>query len=249
MMLSELEKFKGQLMGLVKFTQYTDYLKAGNLRMSNLKTYIDWEEESGIKGIGDKLEASRVFSDVGVKMYKAGTDVLVAEGVAESMNFNVTADTLLPVYCMYAVDAEVLEITKEDDQFYYTKFSVPDETIKRLVEEFGDKMLFINPAPFMERVQQVFQEKGYSLKADKVKYDDYSKNDSERLKSYKDKESTDVCFWKDNYFIDQNEYRIIVPNLSIEQPLEVNIGDISDIATEFKISEFFSEKFELQIKK
>ncbi|PID20988.1 hypothetical protein CSV61_12260 [Sporosarcina sp. P3] len=249
MMLSEVGNFKDQLMGLVKFTQYTDYLKAGNLRMSNLKTYIDWEKESGIKGIGDKLEASRVFSDVGIKVFMAETEVLVSEGVAESFNFHVNEDTLLPVYCMYAVDAKVLEITKEDDRFYYTKFSVPDETIKRLVEEFGDKMIFINPAPFIEMVQQTFKKKSYGLKANKVKYDDYSKNNSERLKAYEDKESIDVCFWKDKYFEDQNEYRIIIPNLSIEEPLEVNIGDISDIAVEFKISEFFSEKFELRISK
>ncbi|TQR21809.1 hypothetical protein [Psychrobacillus vulpis] len=248
MMLSETREFDGQLFGLVKFTQYIESLKAGNLYMNNLKFYIDQEKESGIKGVGDKLEASRVYSDMTFKMFDSETGELVAEGLSGGINFRLNRDEKRPVYCMYAVDAEVLEIVREDEDFYYTKFNLPKEEVDNLVNDFGNQMLYINPKPFLERVVPAFEEK-YSFKAAKVNYDDYRINNSKRTNVYTDQESTEIYFWKDEFFKNQNEYRLVLTDVESDTPLIENIGDISDISTEFKIDEFFSDKFELQIRK
>ncbi len=248
MMLSEIDEYKGHLFGLVKFTQYIDSLKSGNLYMNNLKYYIDLEKRTGIKGMGDKLEASHVVSEGTFKVYEQDTKNLVFEGIASSMTFRLNADEQVPVYCMYAVDGNVLEVIDEEDDFYTTKFKISNNQIESLVSEFGDKMLFINPKPFLERVVSAFEEKGYSYKAAKVNYDNYEVNNTTRIDSYK-KMNNDIFFWKDEYFKSQNEYRIVITDLMIDKPLEINIGQINDISKEIKISDFFSDRFEIKIRK
>lgn len=237
------------LLGLAKFTTYTEDLKAGKLYMNNLEYYIDLEKESGVKGVGDKLEASRVFNDVKIRMYEQGSNTLVAEGDAGGVNFNLNTDIKKPVYCMFAIDGEVLEVISEDEEFYYTRFKIPENIVNQLVVDFGNKMLFMDPKAFIERVEATFEKKGYSIRADKVKYDDYNINNSVRMESYMKENNNDIYLWKDQFFKSQNEYRIIIPNMEMEGPLEVELGDISSFTTEFKINEFFSDKFELRLKK
>jgi hypothetical protein len=51
------------------------------------------------------------------------------------------------------------------------------------------------------------------------------------------------------FFENQKEFRIIIADQEIEEPLTVNIGNISDISKEFKASDFFSDRFAIQLPK
>ncbi|KAB7704031.1 hypothetical protein F9802_19190 [Bacillus aerolatus] len=117
-----------------------------------------------------------------------------------------------------------------------------------MIKEFGEQMLFINPPVFLERVSKAFNERGYSFKAAPVFYDDYSVNSSKRLESYM-KMDNDIHFWKDKFYENQKEFRIVITDLEIGEPLVINIGDIADISKQFKASEFFSDRFQLHLRK
>lgn len=64
MYISDLEEYNGQIFGLIKVTDYINDLLDGKVYMNTLEKYIDMEKESGIKGMGDRLEASHVFKDL-----------------------------------------------------------------------------------------------------------------------------------------------------------------------------------------
>lgn len=81
-----------------------------------------------------------------------------------------------------------------------------------------------------------------------VKYDDYNINSSARMSSYKN-QGTDIYFWKDKYFENQYEYRIVLTDQEVDEALIVNIGDISDISTIFNANVFFGDKFEIRLRK
>ncbi|CRH69685.1 Uncharacterised protein [Chlamydia trachomatis] len=68
------------------------------------------------------------------------------------------------------------------------------------------------------------------------------------MSSYKN-QGTDIYFWKDRYFENQYEYRIVLTDQEVDEALIVNIGDISDISTIFNANEFFSDKFEIRLRK
>ncbi|MGG1481449.1 hypothetical protein ABE402_11150 [Bacillus smithii] len=216
--------------------------------MNNLETYINMEKESGKKGMGDKFEAAHVLTGVSVKMYDPNTNELIASGTSSNLHFRINGDEKRPIYCMFAIDGSVLDVVGEDDEFYHAKINLSDDQIERLINEFGEQMFLVDPKAFIERVTAVFDENGYSYRAGLVRYDDYGVNSSKRLESYR-KQDTDIYFWKDEFFEYQNEYRIVLTDQEIEEPLIVNIGDISDISISFKASEFFNGKFELHIKK
>jgi hypothetical protein len=45
--------FKGQVFGFIKFTPFVERFLSGDLYMNNFKKYIDIENASGEKGVGD----------------------------------------------------------------------------------------------------------------------------------------------------------------------------------------------------
>lgn len=68
------------------------------------------------------------------------------------------------------------------------------------------------------------------------------------MSSYKN-QGTNIYFWKDKYFENQYEYRIVLTDQEVDEALIVNVGDISDISTIFNANEFFSDKFEIRLRK
>lgn len=248
MKISEVDNYQGQVFGLLKFTTYIDSLLAGDIYMNNFKRYIDMELESGQKGVGDKLEVSHVYNEMTINMYDHVTNELVMSGNSSTMNFRFDGDEKRPVYCMFAIVGDLLEVVHQDEEYYYTKINLPKEQLDKMINEFGNQMIFVNPNEFLVRATKAFDEKGYSYRADLVKYDDYQVNSSVRLNSYKNQD-TDIYFWKDKYFENQYEYRIVLTDQEIDEAFTVNIGDISDISIVFDAAEFFSDRFELRISK
>ncbi|MCD8502081.1 MAG: hypothetical protein LRY71_10900, partial [Bacillaceae bacterium] len=96
-----------------------------------------------------------------------------------------------------------------------------------MISEFGNELLIIDPNSFIERVKRAFSKNGYGFVSAKVNYDDYRTNNSKRIESYL-KNNNEIFFWKDKYFENQSEYRIVITNTEINNPIIVNIGDISD---------------------
>lgn len=219
--------------------EYVDDLLKGKLYMKPLKYYIDLEKNTRVKGQGDKYEANVVMKDVEVKIFVSGTDTLVAEGKASEMSFYSNQRVMSPVFCMYAIDEENLKIIDEDEKKYIVKPSITEVYKKKLIQDFGDNLVFVSAGHFIERVKKVCEENDLHLVFGKVNYEDLSVNSSKRLEMARDVEDSRICFVKSDEFIHQNEFRILLNNRLVEDHFILEIGDISDIVHQMKISDFF----------
>ncbi len=260
-------KYKDWIGLFIKFSPYTDSLIKGNLYMNNLQYYINREIETGDRGLGDKVEASVFMSGLNFKVEKTGealentsanytirfvgdTDLgikletsldvsetkgLPLEGTGANLKLQLDSDGKRPVFCLFSVTIDNMTIVDENEEFYIAELDYTSEEKEKMIREFGDEMLVIDPGYFCERVEKAFLEKGYELVHRRVRYDDYSINTIERLESYR---NDDFFFWKDKYFEHQNEYRFIIPNLETDEPIIINIGDISDISRRCNAREF-----------
>lgn len=248
MKVSDIPRYKGHIFGFLKFTRYIESLQDGNLFMNNLEYYINLERKSGMKGKGDKYEAAQVFSEISMRMVDQKTGELFLEGQSSSMYFRMNGDEKRPVYCLFTMDGDIIEVIEEDNEHYIAKISLPDEPVEKMICEFGDEMLFINPVVFLNRVRTTFNRLGYSYNAANVVYDDYNVNTPKRMESYMT-QGNDIYFWKDKYFENQKEFRIVLTDVEIDEPMIVNIGDIRDISKPFNASEFFGGRFLLYLRK
>ncbi|WP_062235742.1 hypothetical protein [Fictibacillus sp. FJAT-27399] len=248
MKMSEVSKYEDSIIAFFKFSPYIDSLIEGNLYMNNLQHYIDQEKKTGDRGQGDKLEASQVFSEIEFKMYDQETGELAFTGTSESMNLRIDGDEKKPVFCIFALTSDNLSMVEETDEFYITEMNFNDEEVEKMINEFGDQLAIIDPKNFIERVEKAFSEKGYGYVMSKVNYDDYTVNNTKRLGSYR-KNNNEIFFWKDKYFENQNEYRFVITSIETDEPITVNIGDISDITTKYSAKELFSGKLQIHLRK
>ncbi|WP_153123261.1 hypothetical protein [Peribacillus tepidiphilus] len=210
--------------------EYLELLQSGKLHMKNFKTYIDWEKREGKKGIGDIYEATQVMNDLDVKLVDPETNEVVLEGTASRIT--VTFDQLIykPVFCMTGINASAMKVINETEEYVEVILNFSEEEKKIIEQVFGDHVLVISPKQFMDIINEKFKELGYSFKAKFVRYDDFSINNKERIEIYHNLDP-DLYFWKDCSIKYQREYRIVILNKDIEEPLNLDIGDISSFTT------------------
>lgn len=235
-LLSEIDGAKERIFGFIKFTSHVESLLSGVVYMNNLKTYIDMEKETGIQGMGDKLEASHVISEADIEITINGTDQVVHNGKVKQISFRFDEDGLKPVYCLFAVHSGNLKIVDEDEQYYHTTLSLSNNEIKSLIDDFGDKLVFINAGAFLDKLNIELENKGYDCMKGIVKYADFKVNQPERMLDY---ENRNVFFWKGKNFEYQHEYRIVLTSETTIDGFSVEIGDISDISASVNAGYFF----------
>jgi len=228
---------------------HLESLQNGNLRYSPLKRYADIEKATGKKGVGDRHEASMVVSEVDVSIYHEATGEFITKIPAEETALNINHISQRPVFCLYALNGDDLEITGEDERFYFVRTVFEEEDKKLLQKDFGEHVFMILSTPvFLDRLVTKMHQKEISVAHGLVRYDDYSKNSEERWSSYK-KDERNVLFWKDaRYFKHQKEYRIVL-NTLITEPTCYDIGDIHDITSYMTREQLFTEGFHLAIEK
>ncbi|OHY76649.1 hypothetical protein [Priestia aryabhattai] len=173
-------------------------------------------------------------------LYVSATKGLPLEGSGATLRFSFDSDEKRPVFCLFSVTIDNLTIVDENEKFYIAELDYTSEEKEKMIREFGDELLAIeHVGHFCERVEKAFLEKGYDLIHREVRYDDFSINTIERLESWLEPENNDFFFWKDKYFENQNEYRFVISNVETNEPIIVNIGDISDISRKCNAREFF----------
>lgn len=112
MKLSKVKGYESEILLFTKFTQekYVKNLISGQLFMNNIKYFIDLENETKVKGQGDKYEASNVLSNVTFKMMLQGTDVLIGEGTAEQLIERNHVFDNIPIFCFTAFGSNDFKI-------------------------------------------------------------------------------------------------------------------------------------------
>jgi len=239
---------EGILFYFIKFTDYTDTLLDGEIYMSTLKSYIEMENGSGIKGQGDKLEAAQVFYDLDFTMSTVDTNRVIAKGKAANLNIRTKGDENKPVYCLFAITDKHFKFLSEDDENMHFILDIADEDVQHMLEMFSSQLVLLEATEFLRRFEKMSNEMDYAVAHGFVEYDNYFINNSKRLESYF-KRSHDIFFWKDKYFEKQNEYRLVILNQEKEDALKFQIGSLKDIGKKFNSKEFFDEGIELTIPK
>lgn len=91
-------------------------------------------------------------------------------------------------------------------------------------------------------------EERLGLACAEVQYHDYDVISSEHRKLF-DERSIQLFFWKDNFFSNQREFRIVLTQKLVVQPFKLNIGSIVDGAIVVDSEKLFEAEFEFPLNK
>ncbi|MFJ7663733.1 hypothetical protein ACIQXW_15280 [Lysinibacillus sp. NPDC097162] len=229
----------------VKFMpkEFVDRFRKGFIHMKNLKAYVDMEKESREKGIGDKHEASLVISNTKLDFFDEETNELVFTLDTDKLSLSNNQDLMHPVFCSYIIDSDSLEIFEETEDEVRVKIRAREDELERILKDFGLTAVLIEAHSFLERFTVACKEQELVANASKVSYYDYSVNQKERMDIFLDKNSTKRVFVKSDYFKHQNEHRFVLLNKQIEEPMDLFIGDISDITHVLDTRKLFANTY------
>lgn len=225
----------------VKFTpkEYIERFRAGNIHMKNLKTYIDMEKESGVTGIGDKLEASLFLNKPKLQMADPDSGEVLIDMELKNTTIWSEEDLYHPVFCVYVIDSDSLKVIKDDYDGVTTKMDISEEDLDDLIRTFGETAILIKASEFIERFKESCKKKGFTYQSSKAKYYNFSVNEKERVDAFFADNPYEKAFIKRSIFEMQNEFRFILTNHTTIDFYDFNIGDISDITFEMDIRDIF----------
>ena len=252
--LSEYNPVYEELMFLfIKFGEekwHLEDLEKGNVRFNPANTFIEQEKKTGEKGIGDKQEASMVFPLTKYYFQDPDTDewLPALEASSTTLTPNYLANT--PIFCLYIIRGDSLEVINEEEDCYHVKVVISEEDKVLLYEDFPtyEHALLIDATSFVRRFTEKMQEKNMEFANAIVRYDDYSKHNHERFKSYKNKHGIGPLFWKNQDFKQQKEYRFVLDDQITDVSVH-DVGDFSDYCSHITREQLFDEGFNFWINK
>ncbi|UMZ73029.1 hypothetical protein [Natranaerofaba carboxydovora] len=223
--LSEREEFSSdQLVILAKFGEkkHLEELQKGKLFMKNFQFHINKEKEEKNKGLGDKNEATKIFYNPIIQI----TDPTTKETRnIETQKAEIRLDKHVkkPVFCLTRLDAKDFIIKEINEDYMEAQLSV-DKGRKKVLKQFGPYSLLISNNQFVERLKQkldnfIFKRAIYEDKADNKNFIELFKEDD-----------PDLFFYKDTYFMNQNEKRLVLFGENVEDYKVLDIGDLSDMS-------------------
>lgn len=220
--------------------------REGNLYMNTIDYYRKLEEETKKRGMGDKDEGALILTQLDISLFDYETGNFVLSGFAGKSALRSKEDTEKHAFCLGYLDFNNLEITEEGSNYIRTKTFFTEELKQEFKENFGEHVLMFSCGNFIENIRKTFERENILWAADKIKYSDFSINYIDRIESYMNGGS-DRFFWKDNYFKNQQEYRIVVVNRDSNEPLQINIGDMSNYSHLTTSDELFGTGFGLEM--
>ena len=250
MKVSEIEGLEDLDLCFIKFSNESrdmESLRDGTLYMNNLRYFVELEKKTGIKGMGDMLEASNVVNNVNLKFYHHGTDILTFEADAKSVQVRLEEALDKPVFCLMSVKSDMFEVINENENSVDAKLVFTDEQRDKIVREFGKYALVFPWYPFTDKVFSALQAKGYRAVGDFVRYSDFGINHSERMESF-NKQDAEMFFWKDTEFTYQREFRIVVLNSNVNSPLVLEFESIRDSSLLITTEDLLSGSYGINIK-
>lgn len=228
---------------LLKFgeKQYLDSFANGNLYFSNAETFQNIENKQQNKGQGDILEAgTRIFAqNVVIESPNSNIALYIDCDINFLCYYKSVKKT--PIFCLFAVFED--DCCFNDNGQNIINLSIKKQ---RMIKEHFPKAnavaIISNPSLFLKDVEnsigeKVLHEKVHYFKIDKgyegnanqkvhmdndyMKYlaqDTSIKNkNGNKTFTLDEKYAYRALFCKDEYFKEQQEYRIILPNIKIEK--------------------------------
>lgn len=214
--------------------QYLEQIREGSLYMNNFKYYIELEKKSGNAGMGDKLEVSYPMGISDISISNEETDELIVKVTAQSVDYRNTNALHKPLFCLYAVTADMLQVVEVNDDRVKCILKFTDKELESMKKAFGEHVLFIMAQPFLNKVKKAFKEKQYEVRGKLAIYADYSIHDEERFKNHIEGNSN-LFFYKEKAFAHQKEYRIVILNKDIKEGSKEQIESLEADSAIFDI--------------
>lgn len=233
------------IMFFVKFIKpkHQEQFLDGELVIRDLNYYIGSEKEQE-KGMADKNEGSFLLNRA---VLQIGKEIIPEEdhGPVKISSHYINE---MPVLCLFAIKRSMFKEKEVNEKEVKYQLQFENGVLEHMKEHFGEDVLLIGAAPFIERIKNSCSKKEISEKDGLVKYFDFSIDEKERYDLVKDIFNPNIAFVKDIFFEPQNEYRFALPSEKIDENREpksflLEIGDIRDIAYKFKADEL--KKLEL----
>lgn len=212
-----MEKVNMQVKGfpLIKFSslERIKEFQKGKVYANTLSYFRNRENETGDRDIGDSFEAMLHVNEGYLQLEGSNKKISLRDALIK------TTQSDMYVYCMFCILPNKEVFTFDDVQ-------------KEKMKSFGDTALLITDSnEFINRVKKAAENQGYFVKNNEVHYYDESEDNGNLIFSiFKDMKN--IAFWKRKYYEYQQEYRFVFTNdEKVQDHIELNIGDISDIST------------------
>lgn len=203
---------------LIKFKseEIIKSLQGGKIYLNSLKWFRDYENENGDTLVGDNYEGMLHVNDGQLINKETGEHISLNDNLISTTSSNAF------VYCMTFISPNINEFTFSELQ-------------KEDLKTFGDTALVIlDSEEFINRIKQKAAENGYSLLCNIVQYYD-EETDNANIWFSLLNNIDNIAFWKRKSYSHQQEFRFVISNAEcIEDHIELEIGDISDISEVYK---------------
>jgi len=239
-------QLKERLITLVKFSdeKWTlESMQKGTLYLNTLEYFRNLEKETAVKGMGDDNEGRLILTEVDIKMYDNETGNLVLSGKAKGSAITSQEDSEKHVLCTSYLDFGSLKIIKQGTDYFNAHIVYTEEQKTEFKKNFGKYALIISFPQFANNINESFKKQGIEVSAGKVKYSNFSVNYKERLNSFTGIGNfNDKYLWKDLYFNNQKEYRLIILNRDSKEPIKIKVDDMSTYSTIVTTEDLFNNQ-------
>ena len=226
--------------------QRSESLQKGNLYMNTLRYFKELEKKTKEKGMGDENEGSMILSELNLKFYKHQTEELILEGKSSRSEIVIEEDLQKHLFCFYYLDFGSLEIIEETEGSVTTLLKFTENQKEELIRSFGKHVIVISCNDFIDNVRIAFEKENIEWTTGKVKYSDYSINYTDRIEDFI-YDRNEKYFWKDKYFENQKEFRLVVLNRDSNIPIELNIGDLTCCSFITNTEKLFNDEYCIKI--
>lgn len=248
---SNCKRNKGSSLLLLKFIeeQYLESFLDGNIYANNFGFFQKLESEYGIKGIGDKNDGCLPIynlENLTVQNIESNEVVFTIPKVPV-IRLSTEMDSKTAVFCLYDMALEDFEVIQDSENKLKLLMQFDDNKKEILRREFKGKthVVIMDTLLFIDRLVKACDESGLSIVYDRVRYYQQGINDEKRLNDF-NKNTTDKFFWKEEFFNNQKEFRVVFRNQLIDEGKNiVNVGDIRQIGFCLSVEELLEGKYEL----
>ncbi|WP_010241521.1 hypothetical protein [Clostridium arbusti] len=237
------DKLKDKIIMLIKFSDEKSNLESlqqGNLYLNTLEYFHKMEQETKTKGMGDNYEGRHVLADVNFKMYDNETGKLFLSGTSKQSVIKTKEDSEKHILCTSYIDYSSIEIIEQGKDFFKGNVLFKEEEKSEFRKHFGKYALIISFGDFINNIKSSFENQGIKGVGNKVKYSNFSKNYIDRTESFA-KNTPAKYLWKDIYFKNQKEYRLVVLNRDSDKPIRIKVDNMSKYSYIMDVDQLFDE--------
>ena len=226
-----------KILFFVKFgkKEHLEELADGKVYFSNSRCFNKIEKEQIIRGQGDLLDGRMIINANNAEMIEHISNEKIRLG---KVNLNIGVDGVekMPVFCLTAGFFDDCKNYSSVDK-YKIKFNEKKEKVIREHFKDADSALLIEkPNDLIKSITRTFDAKCYSelvhyfdmstITIDRIEYmHDISFNPN-NIKTYSmtNDNAYRLLYCKDKFFIEQQEFRFVVPEITLESPKIFQVG-------------------------